>query len=272
MINYQNYVCPNCHGNLALNSISFKCQNCKNSYPIDKTIPDFLLVNNQEKGEILRNRASQFDELSKIYGSSLWGGSPWVVVWLLTRKIRNRNWIGLDISCGAGQVTRPMAKKISYVHGVDISMGMVQKAAELSKKDSIDNIAFARCDVENLPFTDSSFDFVTCSGALHAYPDAEKALKEMWRVLKTNSILAIMALLEQKVPNIIDPAKRELKKSSTKDDAEKFNNASNSMKNVDAKLHRFTLEELKDLINKTGFNDFKYIKFGPVIIFNIKKL
>jgi len=164
-----------------------------------------------------------------------------------------------------------MAKKISYVYGVDISMGMVQKAAELSKKDLISNISFARSDVENLPFSDSSFDFITCSGALHAYPDAEKALKEMWRVLKTNSDLAIMALLDKKVPGFIDPVKRELKKSSSKEDTEKFNKAFNSMENVDAKLHLFSLDELKYLINKIGFKAFKYIKFGPIIIFNAKK-
>ena len=269
--NNQFFVCPNCRGNLDFNSNLFVCQNCKSTFPINDAIPDFLLISNKGNGETLRKRATHFDELSKVYGSSLWGGSPGIVIWLLTRKIRNKEWIGLDISCGAGQVAKPMAKKISYVYGVDISMGMVQKAAELSKKDLINNITFARCDVENLPFGDGSFDFITCSGALHAYPDAEKALREMWRVLKTNSSLAVMALLDKKVPSFIDPVKRELKKSSSEKDREKFNKAYNSMENVDSKLHRFTLDELKNLINKIGFREFKYIKFGPIIIFSIIK-
>ena len=269
--NNQFFVCPNCHWNLDFQSNFSFCQNCKSTFPVDGIIPDFLLTNQKDKGETLKNRASRFDDLSEIYGSSFWGGSPKIIVWLLTRKIRNRNGIGLDIACGTGQIARPMAKKMDYVYGVDISMGMLQKAAALSNKDSINNIAFARCDAENLPFKDDSFDFISCSGALHAFPDAEKALREMQRVLIKNGTLAIMALLEKRVPSVIDPAKRELKKSLDKEDAIKFNKAHNSMANVDVKLHRFTLDELKMLINELGFKNFNYHKFGPIIIFSIDK-
>ena len=265
------FVCPNCNGKLDLNSNSFLCRNCGGDFPVDGSIPDFLLIRQKENGETLKNRASHFDNLSKVYGSSLWGGSPKIIAWLITGKIKNKNGIGLDIACGTGQIARPMAKKMNYVYGVDISMGMVQNAEQLSKKNSIENISFARCDAENLPFNDNTFNFVSCSGALHAFPDTEKALKEMQRVLKKNGTLAIMTLLEKKVPSVIDPTKRELKKSSGKEDAIKFDKAHNSMANVDVKLHRFTLTELKLLISKLGLNNLKYIKFGPIIIFSVKK-
>ncbi|NVO10535.1 MAG: methyltransferase domain-containing protein [Bacteroidales bacterium] len=269
--NSQSFACPNCHSALEFKIEQFVCQNCKNIFPIDGNIPDLLLRNQKDGGESLINRASHFDDLSKVYGSSLWGGSPRIIVWLLTRKIRNKDGIGLDVACGTGVVARPMAKKINYVYGVDISMGMVQKADDLSKKNTINNISFARCDSENLPFGDNSFDFVSCSGALHAFPNAEKSLREMQRVLKIGGVLAIMALLEKSIPSVIDPARRELRKSSTKEETIEFNKAISSMEKLDVKLHRFTLNELKMIINKLGFKNFKHLKFGPIIIFSVER-
>ncbi len=265
------YVCPNCHSALEFQTKQVVCQNCKNTFPIDEYIPDFLLTNQEDGGEKLKNRASRFDDLSKVYESSNWGGSPRIVVWLLTRKIRYKAGIGLDVACGTGVVARSMAKKINYVYGVDISMGMVQKAFDLSQKNTINNISFARCDSENLPFGDNFFDFVSCSGALHAFPNAEKALKEMQRVLKTGGVLTIMALLQKNIHSVIDPTKRELKKSSTDEEIIEFNKAHSSMENLDVKLHRFTLAELKMITKKIGFNNFKYLKLGSVLIFSVER-
>ena len=267
---FQSFACPHCQSDLEFHAEQFVCPNCKNIFPMDRNLPDFLLKNQEDGGETLMNRASRFDDLSKVYESS-WGGSPKIVVWLLTRKIKDRNGIGLDIACGTGQVARPLTKKMNYVYGVDISMGMVQKAFEVSQKDIINNISFARCDSENLPFKDNFFDFVSCSGALHAFPNAEKSLSEMQRVLKIGGVLSIMALLEKNIPSIIDPTKRELKKNSTKEEIVEYNKAHSSMEKLDVKIHRFTLDELKTLINKLGFKNFKHLKFGPIIIFSVKK-
>jgi len=269
--NNQFFVCPNCHENLDFDSNTFLCQNCKCIFPIDGTIADFLLTYQKDKSTTLKNRASHFDDLSKVYESSTWKGSPMIVAWFLTRKIRNRDGIGLDIACGTGVVARSIAKKINYTYGIDISMGMLQKAVVLSQKASIKNITFSRCDVENLPFEDGSFDFISCSGALHAFPDAENSLREMQRILKTDGTLAIMTLLTKNTFQIIDPTKREIKQSSTKEDVIKFNKAHDSMAKIDVKLHRFTLDELKMLINNLGFKNFKHHKFGPIIIFSVEK-
>jgi len=252
----------------------FECKNCRSSYPINSSIADFLLVNDKTNGNTLIKQASRFDDLAEVYGTSQWGGTPKVVIWLLNRKIKNKNGIGLDIACGTGQMAIPMARKMKQVYGVDISMGMLQKAFKLSQEKDINNISFARCDSESLPFGDNSFDFVSCSGALHAFPNAENSMIEMQRVLKQGGILAVMALLQKNIPAVIDPTKRKLKKTSNKEqsDTMKFTKAQSTVENLDVKLlHRFTLDELKSLINKLGFINFKYIKLGPIIIFSVKK-
>jgi ubiquinone/menaquinone biosynthesis C-methylase UbiE len=268
---FQYFKCPNCHEAMVVLSSHFECKNCKSSYPITSGISDFLLVNDKPNGNTLIKQASHFDDLAEVYETSQWGGTPKAVVWLINRKIKNKNGIGLDIACGTGQVAIPMARKMEQVYGVDISMGMLQKALELSQKETINNISFARCDSENLPFGDNSYDFISCSGALHAFPNAENSLREMQRVMKVGGVLTIMTLLEKKVSSSIDPTRRELKKTSSKEETVKFYKAKSSMENLNVKLHRFTLDELKILIDKLGLRNFKYIKFGPIIVFSVKK-
>ena len=268
---FQYFTCPHCHEAMAVLSSHFECENCKSSYPITSGITDFLLVNDKTNGNTLIKRASHFDDLAEVYETSQWGGTPKVVVWLINRKIKNKNGIGLDIACGTGQVAIPMARKMKQVYGVDISMGMLQKALELSQKKTVNNISFARCDSESLPFGDNSFDYISCSGALHAFPNAENSLREMQRVMKVGGVLSIMTLLKKKVISSIDPTRRELKKTSSKEETMKFNKAKSSMENLDIKIHRFTFEELKILIDKLSLRNFKYLKFGPVIIFSVEK-
>lgn len=93
----------------------------------------------------------------------------------------------LDVSCGTGLVTIPLAdivKPGGSVTGVDLSEGMIKEATSRSAEQEIDNITFARMDAEALDLPDNSFDLVICSLGLMYFPYPEKALKEMYRVLK----------------------------------------------------------------------------------------
>jgi ubiquinone/menaquinone biosynthesis C-methylase UbiE len=47
-------------------------------------------------------------------------------------------------------------------------------------------------DAENLPFDDQSFDVVVSFGVLHHTPDTEKALAEIFRVLKADGRIMLM--------------------------------------------------------------------------------
>ena len=46
------------------------------------------------------------------------------------------------------------------------------------------NINFIKGDVGNLPFQDNYFDIVLSMNGFHAFPDKDKAFKEIYRVLK----------------------------------------------------------------------------------------
>ncbi len=92
----------------------------------------------------------------------------------------------LDISCGTGLVTFPLAEAVASegsVTAVDLSEGMIEKARKRAGEKGIGNITFRHMDAEELDFPDNTFDKVICSLGLMYFPDPARALSEMCRVL-----------------------------------------------------------------------------------------
>jgi len=99
----------------------------------------------------------------------------------------------LDVGCGSGIVTSSLARRIKQgnVTGLDVSKKMIELAkqkfdSQNSKLDFLVGNAMA------LPFSDSKFDVVTSFNSLHWLSDAEKGLKEFYRVLKTEGRVVIV--------------------------------------------------------------------------------
>lgn len=93
----------------------------------------------------------------------------------------------LDISCGTGLVTFPIAEAVrseGEVVGIDLSEGMLEKAAEEAEKNGFSNISFQQMDGEELDLPDDSFDIAINSLGLMYYPNCNKAIREMYRVVK----------------------------------------------------------------------------------------
>lgn len=107
----------------------------------------------------------------------------------------------LDVSCGTGLVTFPIAEAISpggSVMATDISEGMIKKADRRAHEQGITNITFKRMDAEALELPDARFDSIICSLGLMYFPDPEQALSEMFRVLKPGGQLACLVWGERK--------------------------------------------------------------------------
>jgi len=104
----------------------------------------------------------------------------------------------LDICCGTGSVILAFAERYpeSTAIGYDFSRGMLRKAQE---KNNSGSVIFVEGDAAALPFTDNSFDVVTCSHALYELKGElrEKALREMKRVVRPDGLVLIM---EHEVP------------------------------------------------------------------------
>ncbi|MBI3460748.1 methyltransferase domain-containing protein [Candidatus Acetothermia bacterium] len=97
----------------------------------------------------------------------------------------------LDVATGPGYVAMLFAEKAKEIVGVDLTPAFVAKAQAASAERGLKNVSFCEGDVEKLPFANETFEIVTCHKALHHFPNASKALKEMYRVLTRSGRLVL---------------------------------------------------------------------------------
>jgi SAM-dependent methyltransferase/uncharacterized protein YbaR (Trm112 family) len=256
------YVCPVCRLPLSLRMSGLFCQRCGVEYPVKNGIPSFISEDLSKSTHPILRSVSSLDELAKIYETWLWypivyhfyGGlfipSVEDEVKIITGVIDAENGLGLDVACGTGLFTRSIAKKMRLVYGVDISMGMLEKATEYAEREKIGNIRFARARAEKLPFSDSLFDGAICCGALHLFPDPVEALNEMARVMKKGARLAVMTFVKRRFF--------------------RFRTVYEHLKESHG-AHIFDLEEIDRYLSQTGFKDFTYNIYGSMILFHAKK-
>ncbi len=98
----------------------------------------------------------------------------------------------LDIGCGAGNVPKAVkkARKDLDVYGADIS-----KTALRAAKKHAGGVKFELGSTDKLPFRAGTFDAVSMFDVLE-HVDDEKAMKEVWRVLKKNGLFHLFLPLD----------------------------------------------------------------------------
>jgi ubiquinone/menaquinone biosynthesis C-methylase UbiE len=105
----------------------------------------------------------------------------------------------LDVGTGTG-VLLPFLLKVvgptGYVAAVDYAEKMVEKCR--AKYGEYPNVNIMVKEVENLPFPPETFDAITCFGLFPHLENKEKALSEMYRVLKPQGRLIIAHALSRK--------------------------------------------------------------------------
>ncbi|MEX2194672.1 MAG: methyltransferase domain-containing protein [Thermoleophilaceae bacterium] len=98
----------------------------------------------------------------------------------------------LDVACGPGNFTRDFARAVApdgLAVGIDASTTMLERAVRDTPGGEA---AYVRGDAVLLPFRNETFDAVCCFAALHMFPDAEKALDHMARVLRPGGRVALL--------------------------------------------------------------------------------
>jgi len=115
-------------------------------------------------------------------------------VQMLTRHINPGEKV-LELGCGTGYFSREILKTGALVTAIDISPDLL---AEANKNIQDPNITFCEENAYQMSFADASFDSVVGSSVLH-HLDMEKAVSEMYRVLKPNGSVAFTE------PNMLNP-------------------------------------------------------------------
>jgi len=171
-----------------------RCRLCDARFTFKKGVIDLLGKNFAKKS--VSQLVMEAESVVNIYESRFWRKSSHFSFFLgidfnkecaLIQKAANLKPEGtiLDIACGPGIYTRPLANSMTggLAVGLDISLPMLNHAARLAREDHVDNTLFLRASALSLPFEDNHFPNVNCCGALHLFPDRKKAVEEIFRVL-----------------------------------------------------------------------------------------
>jgi ubiquinone/menaquinone biosynthesis C-methylase UbiE len=102
----------------------------------------------------------------------------------------------LDIGCGTGLLTIPIAEKVKRVVAIDPSEKMLSFARN-SARNTNGVCEFSRARAEDLPFRDYSFDSAIMAVSIH-HTDEELSLAEAWRVLRKKGTLLILTINTKK--------------------------------------------------------------------------
>ncbi len=87
--------------------------------------------------------------------------------------------VALDLACGTGDLTFPLAHEGARVVGLDITPHMI----ELARAKTGPRVSFLVGDMMALPFADATFALVTTGYGIRNVPDISGALREIHRVL-----------------------------------------------------------------------------------------
>ncbi len=103
-------------------------------------------------------------------------------------------WAGsrvLEIGVGLGADHQSFAAAHAELHGIDLTERAVEHTrARLAKFGLTSKLRVA--DAEALPYPDNHFDLVYSWGVLHHSPDTERAVGEVWRVLRPGGTAKLM--------------------------------------------------------------------------------
>lgn len=109
--------------------------------------------------------------------------APWIIE-IISKNFSETQKI-LDIGCGGGFLTNPLAACGHRVTGIDLSLSSLQAA---QAQDTTGTVHYLRADAYALPFKNESFDVVTALDLLEHVEDPEKVILEASRVLRKNGL------------------------------------------------------------------------------------
>jgi 2-polyprenyl-3-methyl-5-hydroxy-6-metoxy-1,4-benzoquinol methylase len=97
----------------------------------------------------------------------------------------------LDAGCGEGYLSRMLAKRGATVTGVDSSKRLIEAARTRSYAD-VSSVSFDVASVDELPYSDGTFDLVVCNHLVNDLYDPSGPINEFARVLHNDGRLIIL--------------------------------------------------------------------------------
>jgi demethylmenaquinone methyltransferase/2-methoxy-6-polyprenyl-1,4-benzoquinol methylase len=112
----------------------------------------------------------------------------------------------LDLAGGTGDITRLMHPKLQGQGRIvlaDINAAMLDEGQRiLTDKGIVSLIDWVQADAEALPFPDNHFDTAICAFGLRNVTDKDKALENLYRVLRSGGRLVILEFSHLSNPSL----------------------------------------------------------------------
>jgi ubiquinone/menaquinone biosynthesis C-methylase UbiE len=147
----------------------------------EKNTPQYWYSNKR------KDTKEYYDEIQKIRYSFAY---PYLIN--LAEFDKHQNEKVLEIGCGQGTDLLQFAKGGAKVTGIDLTESAISKTKNMFEVYNY-KINLKVANVEKLScFEDDYFDVAYSFGVLHHTPNTQKAINEIWRVLKVNGKAIIM--------------------------------------------------------------------------------
>ena len=148
----------------------------------------------------LKKQSSLYDDFvagrtwfSRLFNRIFWHDTSLLTEARSTLEMIPKDFSGkmLDVPCGTGIFTKDLYlnMKKAQIIALDYSQQMIEKFKLALEGQECNHVSFVQGDVGALEYEDANFDLVLCMNGYQCFPDKDKALSEIKRVLKTDGLL-----------------------------------------------------------------------------------
>jgi len=251
--------CPSCLADsLGRGASELRCASCDARFPVADGIVDFCP--DHERARDRAQRAMESPLMARVYEDYwrpwfTWLGSPITYAeekdWLLAQHDPGSVECALDVGAGTGRYARLLADayRPELVVALDLSMPMLVQGHRVARARRYDDILFVRGDAQCLPVRDQAVDLLHCFGALHLFPDPDRAINEMARCAKPGTVLYCFTAAK---PDASPTSIRQRLFASR------------------SPIRLFDVDELRATLTAAGFESFAHEQRGFVLLFTAR--
>ncbi len=158
----------------------------------------------------------------------------------ILKRVKKKPEMILDLGTGPGFLALEFARKVpeAKVFGLDLSEDMLAYAKRVVQESDFKNVTLVLGDVQEIPFEDDCFDLIVSHGLIKCVPDFTKALKEVYRVLKSGGFAFLV--------DVRRDALKDLEKITSQLNSEEYAGRKKAMENA------LSFDEVRDLLIKSG--------------------
>lgn len=190
--------CPECHGDLARREASLTCLGCACEYDVREGIPLLAKLGSSEPWNTASDGLTSVAYQKQFQQSDIGQRYQQRYEKRLWKRLTTRREIGrieqllnsqprsgrlLDIPCGGGRVSGPLAAACDVLLQADISLGQVLTARQVMAAEG--NVAWFTASAFAIPLKDGAVDGTLCNRLTHHLPseaELERAIQELLRV------------------------------------------------------------------------------------------